>query len=322
MRRRLLAVLAAVAALAAVEVGLRVFVGLDALTFAYEQPARMQPLPGKEGAAGITREDGPYTWTSGLDADGLREGGRVHPEAPPDTTRILAVGDSWIFGHMADEGDTLPDQLETLLAGKMGQPRVEVVNAGQPGASAAIVARRARGQLRRLQGVAGVLIGQPHNTPPKDARKAPPLPRVAIYRALRLWIAPYTWKRAPRANDATIDAEVSVIRELIDDIRAQGLPVWFVLFPQERQSAMMGRFPPEPEWTALDVPMAGHGLGERACWSFTDPFHPSAAGYRAIAEVVAPMILDGRHQTTWATEPRCADVPGAGPGKAGWGWED
>ncbi|MFZ5479005.1 MAG: SGNH/GDSL hydrolase family protein [Myxococcota bacterium] len=315
MRRPLLALLVAAAIVGAVEVALRVAVGLDALLFAYEQPSSLQPVAGLEGSAGITRQDGPYSWTSGLDRDGLREGGRVRPEAPAETTRILAVGDSWIFGHAADEGDTLPDQLEVLLAGKLGAPKVEVVNAGVPGASAGVIARRAHGHLRRLRGLAGVLIGQPHNGPGKGGPPPAGPPPVAIYRALRLWIAPYTWDTPPRANGPTIADEVAIVRDLVAEVRGMGLAVWFVPFPQERRSALSGRFPPEPEWTALDVPMAGHGLVERACWSFEDPFHPSAAGYRAIAEVVAAMILDGRHQTEWATEPSCHAVPGVGPGK-------
>jgi hypothetical protein len=48
-------------------------------------------------------------------------------------TRVAIVGDSFIFGSLLNDGDTLPQQLETCLAESLGVGRVRVVNLGVPG---------------------------------------------------------------------------------------------------------------------------------------------------------------------------------------------
>lgn len=286
---------------ALVEAGLRLWLEREDLLFPWERPVERGAGGGRPGAPLQRRTDGPHVWYSGVSTAGLRE------DEPRGGPRYLAIGDSWIYGYGADRGATLPDALEVALPPLLGVPEVEVVNAGEPGANVGVMRRNALRLLDTTADVAGVILGQPHNPRtlprarlprPGEKRTGTPEARAwdatpYTYSALRRLLAPWSWRHTPRNNGADILLEARDLGALIADIRREGVAVWLVLFPHERDVALSGRFGPEPEWTALDVPSAGSALRDRACWGWEDRFHPSPAGYRAIAEAVAPMIAAG-----------------------------
>jgi lysophospholipase L1-like esterase len=119
------------------------------------------------------------------------------------------------------------------------------------------------------------------------------------------------------------EASQAAVQDLVNlatEARALGLPVWMVFWPTTMDGALSGRHIDERSWyDALDaagVPYTGHALAERACWGFQDLFHPSEAGYRALAEVVSSLAAIGTSHRQLLRTPACADVPGLGPGKA------
>lgn len=318
----------AAAALAAAEVGLRAAYHPEELLFVAEEghPPLPPPRPrGADRAAGLVREDGPYRWTLRLNRQGLREPADLPAAPAPDEVRLLAVGDSWVFGFGATDGQTLTDQLEVLLAGTLA-PRVEVINGGEPGAPAVKLPERARGLASSFPDVAGLVLGQPHNPGRGMATlTVPPPADVWVYRALRHALLPRVSPHPPRMLDGDELARATAAwRALADDARAgrltgEPIPVWFVLFPQDRESAVEHGFGPEAEWVAAmeGIPTVGHALTQRSCWSYVDPFHPGEAGQRAIAEVLAPVVAGTGAASPWSEEPSCDAVPGVGPGKPG-----
>ena len=54
-------------------------------------------------------------------------------ERAPNTFRVLAVGDSFVFGEGVKDGDTMPAQLQAILQAKHPELAVEVVNLGMTG---------------------------------------------------------------------------------------------------------------------------------------------------------------------------------------------
>lgn len=52
------------------------------------------------------------------------------PTPPPRTYRIAVIGDSYVFGTGAEDAETYPRQLESLLADVAGDRKIEVLNAG------------------------------------------------------------------------------------------------------------------------------------------------------------------------------------------------
>lgn len=71
-----------------------------------------------------------------INALGLR-GPAVAPEKPPGVYRVLVVGDSFAFGWGVEDEEALPARLAELLTAPPGAERVEVLNAGVAGWSAA-----------------------------------------------------------------------------------------------------------------------------------------------------------------------------------------
>jgi len=273
--------------------------------------------------------DGPHPWAVRTNAEGLREDG---PVSTHKTTRrrYLALGDSWMFGVSADQGETLPDQLERLLPEQMNVESVEVVNGGIPGANAWHMLRRWN-YLRDRLDFDGVLIGLPHNAPDPDvpakreawyrsARGAPYF-GARIYLGLRRLILPLSRPRYPDLLASTGDGgdlqyrlTIADLQALAQDVASRGLPAWLVIWPNDWQAAQTGPVDMS-QWTTplSNLPMAGHALTERRCWGHVDAWHPSEAGYRAIAEVVAPLMAGGPSDSSLSTNPSCTEVPGDGP---------
>jgi hypothetical protein len=86
--------------------------------------------PGAEGRIGDTGEA-----LYRINQDGFR-GPRYTRPRPQGTTRVVVLGDSIAFGYAVEEATTFPRVLETLLAARAPQARVEVVNLGVGGYNA------------------------------------------------------------------------------------------------------------------------------------------------------------------------------------------
>lgn len=333
-RLRLIRALAVAAgALLAVELLLRAIVPAGWLTFSWERPdgflmqdpssRTFLPRPGTN----TTHHDGPYPWRYAVNAQGLREDEPI-PADRPGTFRVLALGDSWIFGISADQEKTLPRQLEGLLPERLGRP-VEVINAGVPGAGAFDMRIRWR-DLRDDFRVDALLLGEPHNYRRQvavgEAREtwlaggAPYLPSY-LYLGLRRILLPWT-RRGLRQPDAEgVESTLADVRGLVDEARAAGLAVWFGVWPSTLEDAQRGTGTlGYGRWRAALVGsgarLTGHALRQRSCWGWEDHSHPSESGYRALAEVVAELAAGGPEPAALRETPSCDRVPGFGPTKA------
>lgn len=335
-RRILPALLVALGVLCIAEGGLRLY-GPDesTLLFSWEREDGMLaidpvartylPRPGTRAS----NPDGPYRWYYNTNLQGLREEGEIPREKPAGTRRILAIGDSWIFGISVTQGMTLADHLDVLLPPRQGGVPVEVVNAGIPGASGFDLLLR----WRTFQDwdLDGVLMDVPHNyarelavAPSKDRYLsqdlgAPYLP-VRIYLVARRLLTPFTRVQAaatPEVIAAIREDLVTIAREAAE----QGIPSWVGIWPGDVEEGIKGglRDADLLEFRAALGPwgarITGHALDHRSCWGFVDVAHPSEAGYRVLAEVLADLIVTGEEPATLRTTPRCLDVPGYGPTK-------
>lgn len=334
--RRFLAPLVVLGVLAAVEALLRAVVPAEALVFSYEQPNGMLMLDTGSGTY-LPRPlvedvvpDGPNHWRYRMNAAGLREDREIPAESPPGTRRWLALGDSWIWGQSADQGANLEADLETVLPAR-GYGPVEVINGGVPGAGAYDMLVRWR-DLRDHWDIDGVLLGAPKNVGRQRdvaAERAlwyrgggAPYVDLYLYLGLRRLLVPYT-----RGHLRDVDADVwsTILADttaLVTEARGAGLDVVVGLWPTDRTAATSSD--PGVPYAAfasalspLGAVVTGARLGSNACWGFRDLSHPSEAGYRVLAEVLADRILGGPDPGMLRTTPRCEDVPGFGPTKAG-----
>lgn len=335
LHKSLIGLLLAAVLLGLTEGALRLFVPMEALLLPGERPGGMLSvndagvLVMRAGMSG-GEPDGPYRWRWTLDELALRESGPVDRRSP-DELRILALGDSWVFGYSVDQGKTLPDRLEALLAERLGRP-VQVINAGVFGSSAFDMLQRWRSLSTGLD-IDGVLLGRPHNTRRQERQsgerqhwysQARIGPRwtgrlyLLVRRGLAAWTLP---TYAPGTNDR---ADIQDLLTIVGDARRRGKQAWFVDFGAAPRWEPGGLAPADRVWRtpmgAAGVPVFGHTLDERACWGFVDRGHPSEAGAHAIARVVAEGIAQGARPEAPVSEPRCSEVDGAGPGKAGWEW--
>jgi lysophospholipase L1-like esterase len=73
----------------------------------------------------------PRSVTYTINAGGYR--GELAPEKPAGELRVAVVGDSFVFGSLVGDAETLPAQLEELLEQRLGEGRVRVINLGVPG---------------------------------------------------------------------------------------------------------------------------------------------------------------------------------------------
>lgn len=340
-RKPLIGLGIAVLLLVGVELALRLFVPRERLLFEWERPNGLVAhsdaglLVSKPDMTQSLR-DGPYPWDIRTNDLGLREDAPVPAAKEPGSLRILALGDSWMFGFSVDQGKTIPDQLERLLPPKLGGRKVEVLNAGVFGSCAFDMLQRYRWFVDTWE-LDGVLLGQPHNRAraeaTADARSAwyrtvagRPALDLHLYLLLRRWIAPLRtplYAEPPQGDEAL--REIADLRTLAADARRRGLQVWFLELPSHMEQALAG-YEPDGAWrvamTEEGAPYGGHGLPERACWGFIDRGHPSEAGARVIAEVMADVIAGAGPQREVRRTPTCAEVEEAGPGKAGWAWAD
>ncbi len=273
------------------------------------------PKPGSWGG----RHDGRYAWEAIVNADTLREDGPVAPVAAPGERRLLALGDSWTFGISVTQGRTIPDQIEDRLEAAGWAPKVDVINAGVPSFSAFDVLWRWN-TLGDRYAVDGVIIGEPHNTANGQSRAAD---RAAWFQAMRV-SEPSEWRvyrllrrgfdrfRRPRyatpPTGVAADTAAGDLELLVRDIRARGLPVYFLLLPVHMDRALSEPAVEGPlgaRMRAAGAIVGGHGLGERACWGFVDHGHPSEAGAGALATVAAELVTGGVSLPGMAQAPAC-----------------
>lgn len=323
IRKLLLGLTVSVAVLAGAELLLRGLVSRDVLVDRWERrdgwvaweregPA---PQPNRVDA----QFDGPYRWTIRTNEWGLREDETTTRRRPPDTIRVLALGDSWIFGNSVDQGRTICDDLEPMLSEHFAAP-VEVLNGGVIGSSGFDMVR----QWARLAGelqIDGVLLGRPHNlrrTAAVQGRRsrwyanysgAPPT-ELRLYLLLRHLIGPL---RAPRYSvpigSTEVAADTADLVNLTRDARLSGKFVWFVDFPDNAEDHDEDGTRPFTAVMAKALADAGalvmgHALAQRACWGYEDVGHPSEAGDRAIAHAVVDALVSP--PTHLAATPRCS----------------
>lgn len=317
------------------EGGLRLFVPASVLLLPGERPdgvltyndaGELIMRPGASGG----EPDGPYHWVWSLDELSLRESAPVDRRSA-DELRILALGDSWMFGYSVTQGRTIPDRLEAALSERLGRP-VQVINAGVFGSSAFDMLRRWRSLSVGLD-IDGVLIGRPHNARRQERQAAErsqwyaqarvgPRFDARLYLLVRRGLA--AWTLPTYAPGSASRADLQDLLTLARDAQRRGKQVWFLDFGLAPRWSVDMDLSPDPVFrgpmTEAGVPVFGHTLGERACWGFVDLGHPSEAGAHALAQVVAEGIASGARPAAPVSEPRCADVEGAGPGKPGWEW--
>lgn len=249
---------------------------------------------------------------------------RVDPASSSRTDarfKVLALGDSWIWGTNLNASETIPTQTETRLSQRMNQS-VVVLNGGMQGAAAIDIYAAF---LRYVTTVApdAVLVGMPHNSDREDRQATlrqaylkmvhpPPQYKFRLYLLSRLLV--YYFKSDPVASGVStevtsMDSETSIadIVRLCKEAASMGLPVYFVGLPAMwRVQATQGAVVELPsQWkSALDgvgAKYTGHAMMQRECWGASDTAHPSPAGARAIASLVTDLIVDGHSTASWDT---------------------
>ena len=323
------------------EIGLRLTIPEEELTFAWEREDGMLMVDEEAKTylprpnAAEERRDGPYHWSFRMNAQGFREDAEI-PAAAAGKYRILSIGDSWMFGITTDQQKNLQANLEILLSGHPEAPiqgrAVEVINAGVPGASAYDMLVRWRKLGPQFEHDA-ILLSVPHNTARQGAtadqrgmlydgwQGAPYLPSY-LYLGLRRLIVPLT--RAPlRLTTPQIhQAILQDLQVIAREARAAGKTVLIGVWPGHRHEAL---FNPDAMtyrlWydnlTPAGALVTGHNLRSPACYGWLDTGHASESGYRALSEVLANALIAGAGSPQMLASPRCEEVPGHGPGKPG-----
>ena len=259
------------------------------------------------------QHDGTVPWAVRTNSEGLRED-RELGQGRLASRQYLALGDSWMFGVNAPQGSALPDVLERELPAALGVDTVEVINGGIPGANAFHMLRRWH-YLRDRLTIDGLILGLPHNAPDPDvpaARRAwyrstrgIPALNSRIYQGLRWLLLPYT---RPHYPDLLSQAESSDeyamtmadLRTILTDASARGIPVWLTLWPNDMVAAQNDKMDFSAWISPIEGQLAGYGghaLTERRCWGSKDTWHPSSAGYAAIAQIMVGVLADASKQS-------------------------
>ena len=272
------------------------------------------------------QHDGAHPWRVRTNGEGLREDREI-PSTRLAERQMLAIGDSWMFGVSAGQGRTVADHLERMLPEMLGVKDVEIVNGGIPGANAFHMLRRWH-YLRDKLVVDDLIVGLPHNAPDPDvpaARRAwyqntrgLPAGSFRLYQGLRWILTPYTRPHYPDLLAPGKDADQQAMTQadlmtIVRDAHDRGIRVWLVLWPNDMVAAQQ----PQMDLAKWVDPMknhlngwAGHALTERRCWGFEDTWHPSEAGYAAIASVLAPVIAGGASSSVLLKTPPCTHGAG------------
>ncbi|GEM_PF-952855 len=320
--------------LASTEAALRAALPLDELLFTWEQPdgwmlyeetGNLAMRPNQDER----HHDGPRTFHFVTNSEGLRETREIPRDRPRGETRLLALGDSWMFGLNATEGESFTDRLEEVAPAALGADSVEVVNAGVAGGCAFDMLRMWRRFGTVLQ-PDGLVLGTPHNDGRQqevgDQRSAfyrqstnAPASTLRLYLGLRRILAPLQRPSYPRLSK--VSAAVADLLVLVREARLRDLPVWLMVWPVRWENQQEGAASDLEHWKRTfereGVVVVGHGMSERACWGYQDTSHASEAGYHAAADLLATVMAGAEPPADWGTEPRCMDVDADGPGRPG-----
>ena len=334
-RLALYGLLTSLVLLGALEGLLRLTIPLNSLLFAWERadsPYTILPtgmLQARPNQA-LESSDGSYRWKIFANNLGLRETAPTEGVRPKNQFRVLALGDSYMYGYSVTQGKTLCDQLEHLLPSIVHKDRVEVLNAAIPGSSAFDMLMRWQYLSRTLQ-LDALLLGAPHNAIRQNSLKkhrnswynevkGAPFINSYIYLGIRRIMAPLLRPRyAESANGPDHAGSIDDLWNIAHDARKRGLPVWMVEWPYQWSQARDHNFARDPRLDARLGPegvlFSAHALSQRSCWGFLDLGHPSEAGHRAIALTLAAAVARGTSDPRPATTPSCDEVEGIGPGK-------
>jgi lysophospholipase L1-like esterase len=319
------------------ELALRAFVADEALLLSWERSDSVVVVDPATGALTVrpgSREatnDGPYRWEARVNGQGFRADVAYAHARTPGVPRWLLLGDSWAYGVATRQEKGLAARLEGALAARMEVPRVEVVNAGVPGASAWDVRRRWEAVAPQLE-LDGVVLKIPANTgspAARAARLAARAPTSRIVQLLRRGVLTAQAGRGDplRAQGGLPDEEaLAEVRALVAAIRARGLPVVALVAPRDLAQAQDAPEELDAAWSAWTEALAptgawiaGHALTERSCFGWVDVSHPSERGASVLAEVVADAVALARWWPVLRGRPTpsCDDAPDAlGPDAA------
>ncbi len=257
----------------------------------------------------------PVDFTISTNAEGFR-GPALAPKG--ERVRILAIGDSTVFGLAVDNEETWPSQLQRILNAE-GE-RYEVINAGVPGYSAFQGLRFLDKRGLALE-PALVIAGFGHNDfdhwgtqtdieraiddtarLQQDGEKSFSdffvLAKKAIQGAGHT-LEPEEGETKPRLTEEEFRDTLVKMKELCD---SKDVPLVFVLWPFQRQAAVT-----EPEWeyyqpllmdtcVEMGAPLLNlqPALAQGGEVLFADPVHGNAEGCRiaaaAIAKAVEPLL--------------------------------
>lgn len=259
---------------------------------------------------------------------GFREDKEIPHRKPAGTYRVLALGDSWIYGFSVTQGKTIPDHMERLLPPVLGVKKVEVINAAVTGSSAFDMLHRWE-SVAKLYEVDAVLLGRPHNGirqieahPDRErwykSLLGAPYIDVRLYLVARKLLAPLTHNQEQwTKSNNEIETMAEDLLRLVKSARARGYPVWMILSPNPDYEQ---RLLPAAERDQRDhnnnrefvealrpagVLFSGHALLERDCWALQDVTHPSASGALSLAQGMVKVIASGKSQTRLAKKPPC-----------------
>lgn len=221
------------------------------------------------------------------------------PEPRGDAARrVLAIGDSSTMGWRVAEAEAYPAVLEALLNARPDAPRVEVLNAGVAGYTShqGLIFLRDRGMALEPD---LLLIAFGWNDQARLGDITEQITAASRRRhLLRIddWLLRqshlYRWARAGTADPAAgperpVRVEREQMRRNLEEMvrmaRARGVPVILISFL--RPTNFLGHAPAiQQVATDLETPLIVYD-GDRL-----DLVHPTAAGYRALAEQLAAAI--------------------------------
>jgi hypothetical protein len=322
--RAVLGLVVSLGVLAVVEGVLRLTIPLDDLLYRWERAGSLEAVVDgmrRMRAGEATFQDGPYEWSVTVDSAGFRA--RASALAAHQSIRVLALGDSWVFGVSVDQDATIPVRLEQALNTdpRAGGRTWEVLNAGLPGACAYDMRTLWRRLVAEVEPDV-VLLGRPHNEPRQDwfdgerragatSIRSAPVSTLRIYLVLRrlLYLG-----RAPEVP--TVLGEEPLVEDLmwiLDDAKTRGIEGWVLEFPDnwEHRSEFRPRIGDEA--AARGAIVASHALEERGCWGYRDRTHPGELGAEAIAKVLSESVLSNQ-SLRLQSNPTCESLRSGNPG--------
>lgn len=250
------------AALALVEIGLRVFSLAPSAGISTATEAEYQRIPGlfAPGQRIVDRQIPVLAYRVTIDSLGYR--GAEFPVAKPrGALRVLSVGDSFTYGDYVDDSSTVPAVLERELAARCAQP-VTVINAGVGGSTINTQLHMVERGWSMAPDVVVLTFSENDVSDLRsdtwqelaDNRRAksrfplsvvyPVLRRMALWHfALRVRAQARIWSREGEVvatpSTPVVDSDVGelrarytrLLRELVADVRAHGRGFLLVAFP-------------------------------------------------------------------------------------------